>query len=84
MTQNEQVYAICYQPGADGDVISGRNVKTVTGYAAVDFEVTSSSSFRLIYLKQYPFVTAAKTDIDHSCKRKRFRVSLKNRRCKDQ
>ena len=28
-----------------GDVISGRNVKTIEGYVVVNFEVTSSSNF---------------------------------------
>ena len=43
----------------------------------VNFEVTSSNSFRDI--SKNHFVTAvAEEDIDDSIKRKRFRVSLKN------
>ena len=43
MTQNEHVYVICCQPEAAGDVISSENVK---GYAVLNFEVASFSSFR--------------------------------------
>ena len=46
MTQNEHVYAICYQPEEDADVISRRNIKTIQGYAVVNFEGASFSSFR--------------------------------------
>ena len=46
MTQNEHVYAICRRPEVVGDVISGENVKTVKGYAVLNFEVASSNSFR--------------------------------------
>ena len=46
MTQNEHVYVICWWPVVDDDVISGRNVKTIEGYIALNFEVASSSSFR--------------------------------------
>ena len=45
---------------------------TIEGYAVVNFEVTSFSSFRDI--KKNYFVTAAEAaaDIDDSIKRKRF------------
>ena len=46
MTQNEQGYAICCRPEVAGDVISGENVKTIEGYAALNFEAASFSSFR--------------------------------------
>ena len=41
MTKNEHVYAICCQPEAAGDVISGDNVKTTEGYAVLNFAATS-------------------------------------------
>ena len=46
VTQNEYVYAICCRPKVAGDVISGRNVTTIEGYALLHFEVASISSFR--------------------------------------
>ena len=46
MTQNERVYATCCQPEVDGDIISGANVKTIEGYAVLNFEADSASSFR--------------------------------------
>ena len=47
MTKNEHVYAICCQPEVAGDVISGGNVKTIKGYALLNFEAASFySSFR--------------------------------------
>ena len=75
MTQNELVYAICCRPEVAGDVIPGENVKTIEGYAVLNFEVASFSSFRDI---KNHFVTAAteaeaKLDIDES-----IRVSLNN------
>ena len=45
MTQNEHVYAICYRLEVDGDAISGRNVKTVERYIAVNVEVSISTTF---------------------------------------
>ena len=51
MTQNGHVYAICCRPEIDGDVISGENVKTIEGYAVLNFEVASFSSFRDINKK---------------------------------
>ena len=46
MTQNEDVYVMCYRPEVAGDVISSSNVKTVEGYAVVDIEAARFSSFR--------------------------------------
>ena len=69
MTQNEHVYAICCRLEVSGDVISGDNVKTIKGYAVLDFEVARSNSFRDI--KKKHFVTAAEADIDDSIKQKR-------------
>ena len=37
--------AICSRPEVPGDVISDRNVKTIAGYKALNFKVTSSSIF---------------------------------------
>ena len=64
MTQNEDVKAICCRPEAAGDVVSGRNVKTIVGYGyvVVTFEVASSNSFWDI---TNHFVTAM-ADIDDS------------------
>ena len=56
MAQNEHVYAICCRPELAGVVISGENVKTVEGYAMLNFEVASFSSFRDI--PENHFVTA--------------------------
>ena len=46
MTKNEHVFVICCLPGVTGDIISGRNVKTVEGYVLVNFGVASSSNFQ--------------------------------------
>ena len=73
MTQNEYVYAICCRPEGAGDGISGGIVKTIKGYAVLNFEVTSFCNFSGI--QNYHFVTAA-ADIDDSIKRNRFRLSL--------
>jgi len=53
MTTNEHVNAICRRPEVAGDVISGGDVKTIKGYAVVNFEVASSSSFRHITKKSF-------------------------------
>ena len=45
MAQNEHVYAICCRPEVAGDVISGEDVKTTSGYAMLNLEVASFSSF---------------------------------------
>ena len=77
MTQNLQVCTICFGPEVVYDVISGRNVKTIECNLLLNFEVTSSNSFRDITKNH--FVTtaaAAEADIDDSIKRKRTRVSL--------
>ena len=61
-----------------GDAISGEHVKITEGYALLNVEVASSSSFRDI--QKNHFVTAAEeaADIDDNIKRKRIRVSLNN------
>ena len=46
MTQNERVYAICCRLEVAGDVISVENLKTIEGYAALNFEAASFSSYR--------------------------------------
>ena len=46
MTKNEHVYTICYRPEVAGDVISVENVKTIEGYALLNFEAASISIFR--------------------------------------
>ena len=46
MTQNEHVYAICCRPEVDRDAVSGEHVKTIKGYALLNFEADSISSFR--------------------------------------
>ena len=44
MTQDEHVYAICYRPAIVGGVISGENVKTIEGYAFLQFDAAIFSS----------------------------------------
>ena len=46
LTQNGNIFAICCRPEEDGDVICGRNGKTVKGYCAVNFDVASSRNVR--------------------------------------
>ena len=46
MTKNEHVYAICSRPEEAGGVISGENAKTIEVYAALNFEVASSTNSR--------------------------------------
>ena len=48
MTKNEHVYTNCCQTEVAGDVISGGNVTTTEGYALLNFEVASFSSFQNI------------------------------------
>ena len=43
MIQHEHVYAIVCRFEVDIDVISSRNVKTLGGYAVVNFEVATYS-----------------------------------------
>ena len=52
MTENGHIYAICCRAEVAGDVLSGENVKTVDGYAMLNLEAASSSSFRELYLKK--------------------------------
>ena len=42
MTKNQHIYAITSGPEVAGDVISGRNVKTIEGYVVVNLEVASA------------------------------------------
>ena len=51
--------------------------KTIEGYLAINFEVASSNGFRDI--KKHFVTVEAAVDIYDSIKRKRIRVSLKNR-----
>ena len=51
LIQNENVNAICGRPEVVGDVISGEHIKTIEGYAVLNFEVASFSSFRDILKK---------------------------------
>ena len=81
MTQNEHVCVICCRSEAAGDVIYGENVNTIecdVCYILKFLTLVVSKIFENIH-----FVTAeaapAETDIDDSIKRKRIRVSLKNR-----
>ena len=53
MTKNLHVCTICFRLEIVYDVISGRNVNTVEGYLAVNFEVDSSNSFRDIKRKSF-------------------------------
>ena len=46
MTKNEHVYAICCRMEVAGDVISSENVRTIDGYAVLNFEAASLCSFR--------------------------------------
>ena len=46
MNQNEHVYAICCRSEVAGDVTYFGNVKTIEGYAVLNFEVAGFSSFR--------------------------------------
>ena len=56
MVQNEHIYVICCRLEVAGDVISGENEKTIEGYAVLNFEVASFSSFRDV--PKNHFVTA--------------------------
>ena len=47
MTKNEHVYAFCYRPEVADDVISGGDVKTIEGYAVLNFEVAGFSSLQI-------------------------------------
>ena len=46
MTQTEHAYVICCRPEVAGDVISGENVKTIEGYAVLNFEAAGITGFR--------------------------------------
>ena len=46
LTQNEHIYAICCRPEIAGDNIYGANFKIIEGYAVLNLEALSFSSFR--------------------------------------
>ena len=48
MTKNEHIRTICCRPEVAGDPISGENVQIITieGYALLNFEAASISTFR--------------------------------------
>ena len=46
MIKNGHAYAICCRHEVASDVISSENVKTIEGYALLNFEVASFSSLR--------------------------------------
>ena len=46
MTQTEHIDAICCRPKVVGDVLSSENVNTIEGYAVLNFEAASISSFQ--------------------------------------
>ena len=46
MTQNKHVYVICCRSKVAGNVISGESIKTIEGYALLNFEAASVSIFR--------------------------------------
>ena len=46
LTQNEHVYAICCRAEVAGEVNSDENVKTIEGYALLNFEAVSISNFQ--------------------------------------
>ena len=52
MTQTKHVYTICCWLEIAGDVISSENVRTIEGYAVLNFEVSRFSSFRYIQNKK--------------------------------
>ena len=62
MIQNEYVYAILCRPEVAGDVVSGGNVKTIEGYAVLNFEVASISSFRDIKKKLFRIIKEKRSD----------------------
>ena len=69
MTQNLHVCTICCRPEVVYGVISGRNVRTMEGYLAINFEVATSNSFRDIQNESFRVGdAAAEADIDNSIK----------------
>ena len=63
MAQNEQVYAICCRLEVASDVISVENVKTIEGYAVLNFEVASFSIVSQILKKKNFMTTAASVNL---------------------
>ena len=53
MTQNGHVYAISCRPEVAGEISSGGNVKTIEGYAVLNFDVATFNSFRDIKKKLF-------------------------------
>ena len=60
MTKNEHAYAIFCRPEVAGDVIFRQNVKTLEGYAVLNFEGASFGSFRAN--QNQPFVKCVDDD----------------------
>ena len=74
MNQNKHVYVICCWPEVAGDVVSGENVRTIEGYALLNFEVSEFSGFSNIQKNLFVAAAEAAVDIDDSITRKRIRV----------
>ena len=53
MKKNEQVNAICCRPEIAGDDLSCDGIETIEGYAALNFEIASFSSFQDIQTKSF-------------------------------
>ena len=53
MTSNEHGYAICCRPEVAGNVFYGENIKTVEGYAVLNFEYACFIRFRDIPKKTF-------------------------------
>ena len=70
MTQNEHVYVICCRLEVAGDVIASENIKTIEGYAVLNFKVASFSSFRDIQNNSF------RDGAGGGHQRKRIRISL--------
>ena len=44
MTKNDYIYAICCRPEVASDIISDGNVKSIEGYAVLNFEAALAVS----------------------------------------
>ena len=64
MAQNEHVYAMCYRPDVDADVISGRNVRTIKGYVLKLLALAVSEIFHKDH-----FVTVKSATVSAICSR---------------
>ena len=60
MTKKEHVYAICCRPEVAGAVISGENVKTIEGYAVLNFDVASLVVSEVLKQEAHQLVGQAK------------------------